>query len=45
MGVVREVPDFIDTEQRRAGVGPQPSVQSARGFLSREIEDEIGRGE
>jgi hypothetical protein len=29
MGVVREVPDFVNAEQRRTAVGAQPSVQAA----------------
>ena len=45
MGVVGKIAHLVDRQQRRSEIAPQAVLQGASGFLSCEIEDQIGRCE
>jgi hypothetical protein len=44
-GVEGQVPDLVDHQERNAGVEAQASVETARRFLSSEVEQHLSRGE
>ena len=45
MGIVGQISDLVDGEQCWSEIAPEPVLQRASGFLTREIEDEVGRRE
>jgi hypothetical protein len=45
VGIVREVADLVDGQKGGTAVAAESMLEGAGRFLSREVEDQIGRGE
>ena len=45
VGVVGEVPDLVNGQNLRPGIGAQSALQRARGVLAVQIEQEVRRGD